>query len=137
MLCPVDLPCAGCDMAHGDASCMPAASPGAQQAMVRPSPWHEPRPACSSGAPSVILSAARRAGAFRMRAQRDDVAALCWRALQRLSVAYNNLGGLLKMTGQALATIACYEQVGRADAPRRPGFPDCCRRERRVVWVQA
>ncbi|KAI8466334.1 MAG: TPR-like protein [Monoraphidium minutum] len=30
---------------------------------------------------------------------------------QRLSVAYNNLGGLLKMTGQAAAAIACYEQV--------------------------
>lgn len=30
---------------------------------------------------------------------------------QRLSVAYNNLGGLLKMTGQATAAIACYEQV--------------------------
>ena len=32
-------------------------------------------------------------------------------AAQRLSVAYNNLGGILKMTGQALAAIACYEQV--------------------------
>ncbi len=31
---------------------------------------------------------------------------------QRLGVAYNNLGGLLKMTGQAAAAIACYEQVG-------------------------
>jgi tetratricopeptide (TPR) repeat protein len=30
---------------------------------------------------------------------------------QRLGVAYNNLGGLLKMTGQAAAAIACYEQV--------------------------
>jgi protein O-GlcNAc transferase len=30
---------------------------------------------------------------------------------QRVSVAYNNLGGILKMMGQALAAIACYEQV--------------------------
>jgi protein O-GlcNAc transferase len=32
-------------------------------------------------------------------------------AAQRLSVAYNNLGGILKMTGQAMAAIVCYEQV--------------------------
>ncbi|WIA37736.1 hypothetical protein OEZ86_014614 [Tetradesmus obliquus] len=30
---------------------------------------------------------------------------------QRVSVAYNNLGGILKMMGQAMAAIACYEQV--------------------------
>eukprot|EP00798_Chlamydomonas_sp_ICE-L_P010402 gene10402-8349_t len=30
---------------------------------------------------------------------------------QRLSVAYNNLGGILKMQGQAAPAIACYEQV--------------------------
>jgi len=30
---------------------------------------------------------------------------------QRISVAYNNLGGILKMTGQPVAAIACYEQV--------------------------
>jgi tetratricopeptide (TPR) repeat protein len=29
----------------------------------------------------------------------------------RVGVAYNNLGGILKMTGQALAAIGCYEQV--------------------------
>lgn len=40
-------------------------------------------------------------------------------AAQRLSVAYNNLGGILKMTGQALAAIACYEQVAllQPDSP--------------------
>lgn len=38
---------------------------------------------------------------------------------QRLSVAYNNLGGILKMQGQALAAIACYEQVAalQPDSP--------------------
>jgi len=38
---------------------------------------------------------------------------------QRLSVAYNNLGGILKMTGQAAAAIACYEQVAllQPDSP--------------------
>lgn len=38
---------------------------------------------------------------------------------QRLSVAYNNLGGLLKMQGQLMAAIACYEQVAQLqpDAP--------------------
>lgn len=30
---------------------------------------------------------------------------------QRVSVALNNLGGILKMTGQAVAAIRCYEQV--------------------------
>jgi protein O-GlcNAc transferase len=29
----------------------------------------------------------------------------------RLSVAYNNLGGILKMTGQSASAITCYEQV--------------------------
>ncbi len=30
---------------------------------------------------------------------------------QRLSVAYNNLGGILKMQGRAAEAIACYEHV--------------------------
>lgn len=38
---------------------------------------------------------------------------------QRLSVAYNNLGGILKMQGQAQAAITCYEQVAslQQDSP--------------------
>lgn len=34
---------------------------------------------------------------------------------QRLSVSYNNLGGLLKIQGHAAPAIACYEQVSAAD----------------------
>lgn len=30
---------------------------------------------------------------------------------QRLSVAYNNLGGILKMQGRAAEAISCYEHV--------------------------
>jgi protein O-GlcNAc transferase len=46
-----------------------------------------------------------------MAASRPPCALLPPGVAQRVSVAYNNLGGILKMTGQALAAIACYEQV--------------------------
>ena len=36
---------------------------------------------------------------------------------QRLSVAYNNLGGILKMQGRATEAISCYEHVARLQVP--------------------
>jgi len=39
---------------------------------------------------------------------------------QRLSVAYNNLGGILKMQGRAAEAIACYEHVALLQVHIRP-----------------
>ena len=50
-------------------------------------------------------------GLAAMAASRPPQALLPPGVAQRVSVAYNNLGGILKMTGQAVAAIACYEQV--------------------------
>eukprot|EP00879_Flechtneria_rotunda_P000847 GHRR01000972.1.p1 GENE.GHRR01000972.1~~GHRR01000972.1.p1 ORF type:complete len:995 (+),score=320.30 GHRR01000972.1:341-3325(+) len=50
-------------------------------------------------------------GLAAMAASRPPQQLLPVGVAQRVSVAYNNLGGILKMTGQTLAAIACYEQV--------------------------
>jgi protein O-GlcNAc transferase len=59
---------------------------------------------------------------------------------QRLSVAYNNLGGILKMQGQALAAIACYEQVAvlqqdspEAQANLASAYKDAARHDMAIV----
>lgn len=75
--------------------------------------------AAAAVASSAVAAAAAAAGGSgglmtglaAMAASRPPQALLPPGVAQRVSVAYNNLGGILKMTGQAVAAIACYEQV--------------------------
>ena len=49
---------------------------------------------------------------------------------QRLSVAYNNLGGILKMQGRSAEAIACYEHVALLQvwSPQQGGRVSCLAR---------
>jgi protein O-GlcNAc transferase len=58
-----------------------------------------------------LSSGAVMSGLAAVVASRPPALLLPPAVAQRVSVAYNNLGGILKMMGQALAAIACYEQV--------------------------
>ncbi|KAF8058410.1 hypothetical protein HT031_005534 [Scenedesmus sp. PABB004] len=71
-------------------------------------------PAASAAAAAVAAAAAGGGllgGLAAMAASRPPAALLPPGVAARVGVAYNNLGGILKMTGQALGAIACYEQV--------------------------
>lgn len=67
--------------------------------------------AVAAAAAAAGSSGGLMGGLAAMAASRPPQALLPPGVAQRVSVAYNNLGGILKMTGQALAAIACYEQV--------------------------
>jgi protein O-GlcNAc transferase len=67
--------------------------------------------AIAAAAAAAGSSGGLMGGLAAMAASRPPQALLPPGVAQRVSVAYNNLGGILKMTGQALAAIACYEQV--------------------------
>ncbi|KAK9849498.1 hypothetical protein WJX84_004868 [Apatococcus fuscideae] len=59
----------------------------------------------------IQLQFARPHNAALARALQANPQGAAMQQAQRLSVAYNNLGGLLKMQGRAAEAIACYEHV--------------------------
>ena len=67
----------------------------------------------------IQLQFARPQNAQMARALQANPQMAAMQQAQRLGVAYNNLGGILKMQGRAAEAIACYEHVGllQPDSP--------------------